>query len=392
VHRTLYMSIFLVIMSLLAGVVHLYLWRRLVRDTELPPIWRRVVTSLLVLLGLSLPVSMVLTRIISPSAKGGILFVPFLWMGAMMLLFLGIAAVDALKLLWKTAKKTLKKPVDADRRLFLSRLTAGGAVLSAGSLTFAAVCKGKAAPVVRRKKVFLSRFPKAMDGFKIVHLTDLHIGGTLDTAWLKEVANQVDALQADLIVITGDLVDGKVKTLLPELSPLGELKAPHGVFFVTGNHEYYSGAEEWIPAIRSLNIRVLRNEHEIISAGGAAFALAGVDDFNAARMLEGHGPDLDKALRDIPEKMETVLLAHQPRQIFKAAENDVGLLLSGHTHGGQVWPVTHLVSLQQPYNKGLFTHPGYRTQIYVSQGTGYWGPPMRLGTENEIAEIVLYRD
>lgn len=391
-HRMLYMLIFLVVMSLLAGLVHFYLWRRLVRDTKLPPPWRKVFTVLLVLLGLSLPAGMIFVRTISPSAKGGVLFVPFLWMGVMMLLFLGAATADLLKIFWKITPKTLKKPLDADRRLFLSRLAAGGAVLSAAGLTFGAVYKGKASPVIKRKKVFLSRFPKAMDGFKIAHLTDLHIGGTLSTTWLQEVVRRVNMLNADLVVITGDLVDGEVETLLPELLPLTSLKAPHGVFFVTGNHEYYSGAKEWVPAIGSLGIRVLRNEHEIISAGEAAFALAGVDDFNAARMLEGHGPDLDKALRDIPKEMETVLLAHQPRQIFKAAEKDVGLLLSGHTHGGQIWPVTHLVSLQQPYNKGLFTHPGHRTQIYVSQGTGYWGPPMRLGTENEITEIVLYRE
>jgi predicted MPP superfamily phosphohydrolase len=240
---------------------------------------------------------------------------------------------------------------------------------------------------VRQVDVSLSRLPAALDGFRIAHLTDLHIGATLDGDWLREVVADVSRLTCDLIVITGDLVDGYVHHLKDHVAPLGGLAAPHGVFFVTGNHEYFYDADDWIAAVEGWGIRVLRNERVSIGDGAHTFDLVGVDDYNAKRMLEGHGQDLARALEGISPNRETVLLAHQPRTIFEAAEKGVGLQLSGHTHGGQIWPITHLVGLQQPYNKGLFEQGN--TQIYVSQGTGYWGPPMRLGTENEIAVIRL---
>jgi predicted MPP superfamily phosphohydrolase len=379
-------------MILVVGLIHFYLWRRLIKDTKLPNRWKKVSTWSAAALALSLPVGMILTRTISPSLARDVLFVPFLWMGVMVLLFFGTAAVDLVKLIVKIAVRSPKTPTNPSRRLFLSRVAASGIVLTAGSLASAGVVRGKTHPRVHRIKVSLSRFPIALNGLRIVQLTDLHIGGVLDSSWLETVVNNTNRLRPDLIAVTGDLVDGTVSELLPELASLALLRAPLGVFFVTGNHEYYSGAAEWIPAIETLGLRVLRNEHVIIGKEDNAFALVGVDDRNAAKMLKGHGPDVNKALAGIPSGMETVLLAHQPKQIFEAADKDIGLMLSGHTHGGQMWPLTYFVSIQQPYNKGLFLHPGGRTQIYVSQGTGFWGPPMRIGTENEITEITLWRE
>lgn len=390
-HQTLQMTIFATIMTAVVGLVHFYLWRRLVKDTQIRAPWKKILTILTILLAVSLPTTMILSHTVSPASARNLLAVPFIWMGTMALLFFGTAAVDMVKLAVEIGRKAARKPVREDRRLFLSRLAAGSVVLSAGSLAGAAVIRGKSEPRTKQVQVHLPLLSKSMNGFKILQLTDLHIGSTLDMQWLENVVRLANQCGPDLVVITGDLVDGNVDSLAVELTPLASLQAPHGIFFVTGNHEYYSGAAEWIPVIESLGITVLRNEHRIIGDGNAAFALLGVDDFNAKRILPDHGPDLEKALRGVPEGMETILLAHQPREIFKAAQNNIGLQLSGHTHGGQLWPITHLVGLQQPYNKGLFTHPDSRTQIYVSQGTGFWGPPMRLGTENEITEIVLMR-
>ena len=385
-HRTFQMTIFIAIMSVVVGLVHFYLWRRLVKDTQLRGPLKTVLTVLTVLLGVSLPIGMWLSRAVDPTLARSLLILPFLWMGSMMLLFVATAASDILKGSALLARKAIRKPLNPSRRLFLSRLAAGGAVLTAGSLAGAAVVRGKASPVVNKRTVRLARFPSVANGFKIVQLTDLHIGSTLDMRWLEDVVQRTNALKPDLVVITGDLVDGDADRLGMELTPLRSLRSRQGVYFVTGNHEYYSGVAAWIPVIESMNIKVLRNEHIVIED---CFALLGVDDYNASRMAPGHGPDLSKAVKGVPKEMETVLLAHQPREIFRASKNNIGLVLSGHTHGGQIWPVNYFVGLQQPYNKGLFTHPGGRTQIYVSQGTGFWGPPMRLGTQNEIAEIIL---
>ncbi len=383
------MIVFASIMTTLVGLVHYYLWRRLIRDTKIPKPWRKLLTVLLIFFAICLPGVMILSHSMSPSEIRWLLFAPFVWMGVMLLLFVSTLIADVFKLSVWVADKAGPKPVNSDRRLFLTRLAAGSAVLTTGSLSGAAVLKGKAFPIVKRVEVKLSLFPEALNGYRIVLLTDLHIGGTLDSVWLQKVVERTNELSPNLIVITGDMVDAPPHMLLHEMQSLSLLNAENGVFFVTGNHEYYAGAEEWIPAIESLGIRVLRNEHSIIRKGDSSFALLGVDDFNASRILPDHGSDLNKACKGIPPNTETILLAHQPRQIFEAAQKNLGLQLSGHTHGGQIWPITHFVPLQQPYNKGLFSHPGSRTQVYVSQGTGYWGPPMRLGTENEISEIIV---
>jgi hypothetical protein len=196
----------------------------------------------------------------------------------------------------------------------------------------------------------------------------------------------VNALTPDVVAITGDLVDGSVEALREHVAPLAKLKAAHGVFFVTGNHEYYSGVDEWLDELRRLGIRVLRNESVTLSRGAAAVELAGIDDHASGR-FPGHGPDLRRALKDRDPRRPVVLLAHQPVAVHEAAAFDVDLQLSGHTHGGQLWPWGYLVRLQQKYLNGLYRIGN--TLLYVSCGTGYWGPPMRLGAPAEITELTL---
>ena len=202
--------------------------------------------------------------------------------------------------------------------------------------------------------VRLDRLPRAQDGFRIVQLTDIHVGPTIGRAFVEEIVGRTNALAPDLVAITGDLVDGTVGQLAAAIEPLARLQAPHGVYFVTGNHEYFSGAEDWLNELNRLGIRVLRNERVSIDNGTVGFDLAGVDDRSAVH-YGGLSPEeaLGRALLDRDPGRELVLLAHQPRTLLDAEPFGIGLQLSGHTHGGQMWPFNFVVGLQQPFVAGL---------------------------------------
>jgi uncharacterized protein len=234
--------------------------------------------------------------------------------------------------------------------------------------------------------VVLPRLAAELDGFTIVQLSDLHVGPTIDRRFVQDLVDRCHGLGADAYALTGDLVDGSVRNYRAAAEPLGELRAPHGVFAVTGNHEYYHGADPWIGALTSLGVRYLRNEHVVIERGGAAFALAGVDDHEARG--NGHGADVARAIAGRGADRPVVLLAHQPRQVHASAKHGVDLQLSGHTHGGQIWPWHYAVKIQQ----GGLLAGRYRfgdTQLYVTRGCGFWGPRVRIGAPLEISRIIL---
>jgi predicted MPP superfamily phosphohydrolase len=277
--------------------------------------------------------------------------------------------------------------MNVERRQFLSRAIAAG-VGVVGVLVSGAGFAAAVGPVrIEKVLVRLRKFPAKLGGFKVVQITDLHIGPTLGKTWLEDVVARVNAQDPDIVAITGDLVDGSVADLSEHTAPLAKLRAKHGVFFVTGNHEYYSGADEWIAHLRTMGIQVLRNQHVTIGEGDDVFHLAGVDDFASGRW-PGHGPDLAGALAGRDESRAVVLLAHQPKQIFEAVKQGVGLQISGHTHGGQIYPWGYMVKLDQPYLAGLDRRGD--TQIYTSRGTGYWGSPMRVLVPSEISVIELH--
>jgi predicted MPP superfamily phosphohydrolase len=307
----------------------------------------------------------------------------------MFLLFTVIVSTDVLRVLAAIARRVAAtQPPDPERRTLLARLTAGVTGVLVSGLAAAALRSVRQPVEVRRVSVRLDRLPRAQDGFRIVQLTDIHVGPTIGRSFIEEIVEHANALAPDLIAITGDLVDGTVGQLAAAIEPLARLRAPHGVYFVTGNHEYFSGAEAWLNELNRLGIRVLRNERVAIGNGSVGFDLAGVDDRSAVH-YGGLSPQeaLGRALLDRHSDRELVLLAHQPRTFLDAEPFGVGLQLSGHTHGGQMWPFNFVVGLQQPFVAGL--HRRGDAQIYVSRGTGYWGPPMRLGAPAEITEIRL---
>jgi predicted MPP superfamily phosphohydrolase len=389
--------------------LHVYFYLRLVRDTSLPSPWRRLATFVVLTLLLSLIGAMFLRRLLPFEATRWVMTPIYLWMGMMFYVFLLLLSGDLLRLGVRVSSWIASREApDPQRRLFLSRLLGGAAVAGATAIATLSTRRALALSrvVVEKVEVPLARLPRALDGFRIAQLSDLHIGPTLGKEWLEGIVARTNALGADAIVITGDLVDGSVKQLREDIAPLTKLKAREGVYLCTGNHEYYSGAVEWCAEFSRMGLKVLRNERVAIgrdvrdserdasrAASRAAsarvtFDLAGIDDYNARAEGEaGHGPDLNKALAGRDAERELVLLAHQPRHIHEAAAAKVGLQLSGHTHGGQLWPWHYLVKLQQPYLSGLVDHQG--SKLYISQGTGFWGPPLRLGSHAEISLITL---
>ena len=380
--------LFIAVFSLIIGAGHYYLWSRLVRAPELSPTWHRVGTWGLGAAAVMVPVGLFLIPEL-PRRAGTILgMIVYGWVGVAMLLVFLLFASEVVRVAVHLASSAASSgPADEGRRTFLSRgIAAVVGVLALGIAGVgAASALGEVA--VRSVRVSLRRLSSGMSGFRVVQLTDVHIGPTLGREWLASIVDRVNALEPDLIVITGDLVDGSVEALRDHVAPLASLRSKHGTYFVTGNHEYYSGVDAWMAELKRLGVRVLRNERVTIGEGDDAFDLAGVDDWASKGFGGGHGPNLARALEGRDPKREVILLAHQPKQIREAAALGVGLQISGHTHGGQIFPWTLFVRLDQPYIAGLSQHEG--TQIYVSRGTGYWGPPMRVAAPAEITVLEL---
>ena len=242
-------------------------------------------------------------------------------------------------------------------------------------------------PRILDVEVPIRNLPTPLVDFTIVQLSDIHVSSTIKRAYVQAVVERVNSLDADLIAITGDVVDGAVERLAPHTAPLADLISRHGTYFVTGNHEYYSGAEQWVAEFERLGMRVLANSHVVLERDGAPLVIAGVNDFSAHVFNPAWRSDPQAALAGSPAGAPKILLAHQPRSASAAAAAGFDLQLSGHTHGGQFWPWNYFVRLQQPYTAGL--HRLDKLWIYTSRGTGYWGPPKRFGAPSEITRLRL---
>jgi predicted MPP superfamily phosphohydrolase len=282
--------------------------------------------------------------------------------------------------------------------LFLSLIGAGGPMFTRDSavavplialaVTLVGFVNARRVARVVHVEVPIDNLPPALNGYSIAQISDIHVGPTIKRPYLNAIVNRVNALKPDAIAVTGDLVDGSVQRLALHTEPLQRLAARDGTFFVTGNHEYYSGAEQWIAEIRRLGLTVLLNEHVVRERDGAALMIAGVTDFNAHHFHESHRSDPHAAAAGAPEHVRVrILLAHQPRSASAAADAGFDLQLSGHTHGGQFFPWNLFVPLQQPFVAGL--NRVRDLWVYTSRGTGYWGPPKRFGAPSEITLIRL---
>jgi predicted MPP superfamily phosphohydrolase len=268
-----------------------------------------------------------------------------------------------------------------------SQMTAIAVLVSALLLTLIGFVNARRIARVVRVDIPLDDLPPALNGFTIAQLSDIHVGATIKRDYVAAIVDRVNSLGADLIAITGDVVDGSVSELAPHTAPLARLKARHGAYVVTGNHEYYSGATAWMEEFRRIGLHGLSNEHVVIAHDGARLVLAGVTDYSAGAFDPSQRSDPLAALRGSPAGVPRLLLAHQPRSATAAAAAGFDLQLSGHTHGGQFWPWNLFVTLQQPFTAGL--HRLGRLWVYTSRGTGYWGPPKRFGAASEITLLRL---
>jgi len=273
-------------------------------------------------------------------------------------------------------------PLSNARRNFFKKSLDVSSLVAATSVTSVAILEAR---FVELEKVDI-KLKNLQKNYKVVQLSDVHIGGLIDADFIKEIVTRVNALKPDLVVLTGDMVDMDVKKIQAPLQELKNLQSKYGTFFIVGNHEYFHNIEVIIKEIKTLGIRVLENENVYVGEKDKGFNLAGVYDIFGYRAGH-HLPEINIALKNVQNAAPTVLLAHQPKYI-EEVKSGVDLMLSGHTHGGQLYPFKFLVKLQQPYISGLHQH-NEELQIYVNKGTGFWGPPMRLGASSEITEINL---
>ena len=393
----------LVAVAVLGGL-HWYVWRRLVRDTTRAWGPARITGTVVLVAG---PVLMIAALV---AERGGAPFwlqqalgwPGFLWMALAIYLLLAVLAGEVLRPLLRRflerrgragavvadgepqapSTPASETPQNApSRRLFVSRVVGGAAAAAAvGTVGYGTygVLRG---PRVKRVTVPLAKLPRSAHGFRIAVVSDIHLGPLLGRGFAQKVVDTINATQPDLIAVVGDLVDGSVKNLGPAAAPLAGLEARLGSFFVTGNHEYFSGAEQWLEEVRTLGIHTLENARTELPG----FDLAGVNDL--AGESEGQGPDFAKALGDRDTTRACVLLAHQPVQIHEAVKHGVDLQLSGHTHGGQLWPGNFIAAAANPTVAGLERYGD--TELYVSRGAGAWGPPTRVGAPSDITVVQL---
>jgi predicted MPP superfamily phosphohydrolase len=386
-----------VMLSVLVGLMHLYLWKRLVKDTTAPGRARRALTGALVVLTVLVVATLTLPRRVGIAASQWFAWPGYIWFGLVVYLFLTLLVLELPRLalrgwlrrtpLEATATTTVDPPAPpaVNRRVFLSRGV--GVVAGAASVSLVGVGMANALgpPDLLRVPVRLRKLDPALAGYRIAVVSDIHLGPLTGRAHTERIVRMINETSPDLVAIVGDLADGTVAELGSAAEPLRDLVSTDGSFFVTGNHEYFEEPLAWLRELERLGVNPLRNENTVIRRGDAAFDLAGVNDLSGRSIDDG--PDFDRALAGRNSSRPTVLLAHQPVQVSEAAARGVDLQLSGHTHGGQLYPFHHIVALAQPSVAGLSTVDG--TQLYVTRGAGFWGPPVRVGAPPDITVLEL---
>jgi len=412
------------------GLIHLYLWKRLVRDPLPPGRTRRAGGVVAIVLGLMVPTTLIGVR---TGKVDWIAWPGYLWIALMFYLLVVLAVLEIPRLAINLSLRSRTKPAEpatdaaaparaaagsarettgseADatdpagqkspagastsqpatgddeakaisRRLLLARGTAIFAGLTAAGITGYGVRTALGPPQLDRVQLPLAKLPRAMDGTRLAVVSDIHLGPLTGSRHAGRIVDLINSVDADVVCIVGDLVDGTVAELGRFAEPLAHIRSRRGAYFVTGNHEYYSGYQEWVAEVARLGVRPLRNERLELDG----LDLAGINDIGGADF--GDGPDLGRALGDRDTSRPVVLMAHQPRAAFDAAPYGVDLQVSGHTHGGQMAPFNLLVPLQQPVTSGLGKVDG--VPVYVTNGAGFWGPPVRVGAPPQVTVIEL---
>jgi predicted MPP superfamily phosphohydrolase len=376
--------IFLAVALAALGGIQYYLWRRLVRNTTRSRRARRIGTAILWAFSALLVLTFIGTRVFPHPVAVGLAWPGFLGLALVfyLLVTLAVLEIPALIVRMVLRRRLSAEPVDASRRLFLARTVAITAGVASAGVVALGVGSAMGPPAIKRVQIPLSRLPRSADGLRIALVSDIHLGPLRGYSHTRRIVDLINGLDADVVAVVGDLADGSVAELGEAASPLRDLRSRMGSFFVTGNHEYFSGYQQWLDEVGSLGVRPLRNERVEL----AGFDLAGINDVSGGGYNDG--PDVAKALTGRDPNRAVVMLAHEPSQAHEVARHGVDLQLSGHTHGGQMVPFNLIVrATGQPIVSGLGTVGGM--PVYVSNGAGFWGPPVRVLAPPDISLVEL---
>lgn len=383
------MSLFSIVVSSVVLILWVVICWRMIMPLKARPVTKIALAGLLLLgLGMHHITRLYVHEGLPVEVPAVIRWCGYLSFGFLFLLAPFLFVKETLQLMGRlvTPKKT---PLNGARRAFIHN--AGNAVVLATALPITAFSVAEAfqTPLIKKNILPVKELHPDLQGLTIAQISDLHVGSILDKKWLEPIVQQIETLNADIVVLTGDAIDGQVSRVGKELSVLKRLRAPLGKFFVTGNHEFYSGVDAWVGQMRELDFTVLNNEHTLVQKGNGKMLMAGVWDFHGDRFGQEYASDPFAAKADAPEHDMSLLLAHNPRNVYKAVEAQYDVQLSGHTHGGQYFPWTYAVGLFQQYVSGRYQVGG--TVLYVNTGTGFWGPPMRFTVPPEITLHTLER-
>ncbi|TQK31167.1 metallophosphoesterase [Arthrobacter sp. SLBN-53] len=398
---------FIIILCTVLGLAHLYVWKRLIKDATRPGRTRTVLTAAFLTMAAVLVMALLGPRLTGLDESAWVAWPGYLWFAMVGYLLLALLLVEPIRLMLRGWVRRGEKTVPGEpaepgtaaevtppcgalnRRVFLARTGAAAAGVAATGLVGYGAATALGPPNVLQVPIRLNRLNPAFNGFRIAVVSDIHLGPLLGRSHTERIVEMINRTDADLVAIVGDLVDGTVDKLGHAAEPLQDLVSREGSFFVTGNHEYFvPDTMPWLRELDRLGVTPLRNENTLIRRGAAALHIAGVNDL--AGEEHGDPPDYDRALTGIDGRNPTVLLAHQPVMVEQAAARGVDLQLSGHTHGGQTWPFRYIVEAVQPSLAGLSAFQD--TQLYVSRGAGFWGPPVRVGAPPDISVLTLNAD
>jgi len=386
------MSLWIIIVLVVISLGITYIGRRLIKSSRLPKKWNTAAWAGLILF-FALPIVSMMFMRQSNSVNHLMSWITYVGLGLLSFIFFFLLVRDSIWFLSWIGKKISHifsrntSIADLSKRQFLLQSTNLGVLGAAAIATSYGIYEARKTPGIVNLDIPIKNLPAAFQGFRIVQICDIYAGLTVDRDWIEKVVEEVQKQSPDLIAFVGDMVDGSVPALRETVAPFADLTAPYGKFFTTGNHEYYSGVNQWIKHAGELGFDVLMNEHRSIEKNGDKIVLAGVTDYTAGQFIKDQASDPKKAVDGTAADDVKILMAHQPRSLYQLNDLKIDFTMNGHTHGGQFIPWNYLATFGQPFIKGL--HQWNNGLVYVSKGTGYWGPPVRLGARSEVTVFTL---